>query len=251
MRTRKRRRSRKWSQVAERWRPAQEWDPTSHDVIDVWRFDLEVQENDWAILTPDETQAAKRIVVEEKRGRKASARAHLRRILARYLSTHPEEVKFIYGEHGKPMLAERDEPRFNLSDSESKGLVAVCWGSRIGVDIEFAREGRSFTDIADRFFAQAESAALRSLPSSDRPAAFYRAWTRKEAYLKAWGTGLSFGSNRFTLDYLGDGPGRLLTTEMPEDEASRWHFRGVELGPAYTGAICFEGPDRPIRWWTI
>jgi 4'-phosphopantetheinyl transferase len=237
--------------VAERWCPAREWEPASDDVIDVWRFDLEVQENDWAILSPDEAQTAKRIVVAEKRDRKASARAHLRRILARYIGTHPQDVKFAYGEHGKPMLAERDEPRFNLSDSESKGLVAVCWGSRIGADIEFGREGRSFTNIADRFFAQAESAALRALPSSDRREAFYRAWTRKEAYLKAWGTGLSFGSDRFTLDYLGDGPGSLLTTEMPKDEASRWHFRGVELGPAYTGAICFEGPDRPIRWWTI
>ena len=149
------------------------------------------------------------------------------------------------------MLAEHDEPQFNLSDSESQGLAAVSWGARIGVDIEFAREGRSFTAIADRFFAQAESAALRALPSEDRRVAFYRGWTRKEAYLKAWGTGLSFGSNRFTLDFVGDGPGSLLTTEMPEDEASRWHFKGVELGPAYTGAICFEGPDRAIRWWAI
>ena len=244
-------RDRKGSHVAERWCPAREWEPASDDVIDIWRFDLEVQESDWAILSLDETQTAKRIVVEEKRDRKASARAHLRRILARYIGTHPQDVKFAYGEHGKPMLAEHDEPRFNLSDSESKGLVAICWGSRIGVDIEFAREGRSFTNIADRFFAQAESAGLRALPSSDRREAFYRAWTRKEAYLKAWGTGLSFGSDRFTLDYLGDGPGSLLTTEMPKDEASRWRFRGVELGPAYTGAICFEGPERPIRWWTL
>ena len=237
--------------MAERWRPAQEWELAPDDVIDVWRFDLEVRGHDWAILTPDEARAARRIVVDEKRDRKASSRGHLRRILARYLSTRPKDVRFTYGEHGKPMLAEHDEPRFNLSDSESKGLVAVCWGARIGVDIEFAREERAFTDIADRFFSPTESAALRALPSEDRPAAFYRAWTRKEAYLKAWGTGLSFGSDRFTLDYAGDGPGSLLTTEMPEDEASRWHFRGVELGPTYTGAICFEGPDRPIRWWTI
>ena len=237
--------------MAERWLPAQEWDPAPDDVIDVWRFDLEVREHDWGILTPDEAQAANRIVVAEKGNRKASARAHLRRILARYLRAHPEDVRFIYGEHGKPMLAERDEPRFNLSDSGLKGLVAVCWGSRIGVDIEFAREGRSFTHIADRFFAQAESAALRALPSSDRPSAFYRAWTRKEAYLKAWGTGLSFGSDRFTIDHVLGGGGGLLATEMPGDDPSRWHFKDVELGSDYLGAICLEGPDRLIRWWAI
>ncbi len=237
--------------MPERWRPAREWEPSSDDVIDVWRFELEVSEHDWAILTPDEAKAAKRIVVDEKRDRRASSRAHLRRILARYLSTPPQDVRFAYGQHGKPMLAEHDEPHFNLSDSESTGIAAVSRGIRIGVDLEFAREGRAFTDIADRFFAEAESAALRALPAEDRRTAFYRAWTRKEAYLKAWGTGLSFATNRFTLDFIGEGAGSLVATEMPEDDASRWHFKDVELGPAYTGAICFEGPDRPIRWWAI
>ncbi len=237
--------------MPEPWRPAQEWRPADESVIDIWLFELEAKDEDWAILTPDEAQAVRRIVVDEKRDRKASARAHLRRILARYVGIRPRDVRFAYGEHGKPTLAERDEPRFNLSDSELKGLAAVSWGARIGVDIEFAREGRSFTDIADRFFAQAESAALRALPSDDHRVAFYRAWTRKEAYLKAWGTGLSFGADRFTLDYIGEGPGSLLATEMPEDDASRWRFRDVEVGPAYVGAICFEGVDRPMRWWAI
>ncbi len=237
--------------VAEPWRPAQEWEPPPDDVVDVWRFDLEVQDDDWGILAPDETQTAERLVAEEKRDRKASARAHLRRILARYLGTHPQDVRFTYGEHGKPMLADHDEPCFNLSHSESKGLAAVLRGARIGVDLEFAREGREFTEIADRFFSQAESAELRALPPEARRVAFYRAWTRKEAYLKAWGTGLSFASNRFTVDYMGEGPGSLLATEMPEDDTSRWYFKDVDLGPTYAGAICLEGPDRPIRWWII
>ena len=90
------------------------------------------------------------------------------RILARYLGTHPQDVKFAYGEHGKPMLAEQNEPDFNLSHSESRGLAAVTWGARVGVDVEFAREGRAFTDIADRFFSQAESAELRALPPEAR-----------------------------------------------------------------------------------
>lgn len=233
------------------WRPAQEWEPPPDTVIDVWRFDLEVRDEDWAILTPDEAKTVRRIVVDGKRDRKASAKAHLRRILALYVGTGPADVRFAYGERGKPRLADHDEPQFNLSDSESKGIAAVTWGVRIGADLEFAREGRSFTGIADRFFAQSESAALRALPAEDRRAAFYRAWTRKEAYLKAWGTGLSFGSSRFTLDFVSDGPGRLLTTEMPDDDASRWRFKDVDLGEDYIGAICFEGPDRPIRWWAI
>ena len=142
-------------------------------MIDVWRFNLEVEDGDWAILAPEETQTANRIVVEEKRDRKASARAHLRRILARYLGTLPQDVQFTYGEHGKPMLAEHDDPCFNLSHSGSQGLAAVSRGTRIGVDLEFTREGREFTKIADRFFSQAESAALRALPPAARPVSVF------------------------------------------------------------------------------
>ncbi len=238
-------------QVSDPWRPAPEWEPGPDDVIDVWRFDLDIQEHDWAILAPDEAQTADRIVVADKRDWKASSRAHLRRILARYIGSDPQDLRFTYGEQGKPVLAEHAEPCFNLSHSESKGIAAVLRGARIGVDLEFTREGRAFMDLADRFFSQAESAALRALPREARSAAFYRAWTRKEAYLKAWGTGLTFASDRFTLDYVSGGGGSLLATEMPGDDPSRWHFKDVELGPDFTGAICFDGSDRPIRWWSI
>jgi 4'-phosphopantetheinyl transferase len=71
----------------------------------------------------------------------------------------------------------------------------------------------------------------------------------KEAYLKAWGTGLSFASNRFTLDYVGDGAGRLVSTDMPGDDPDEWRFEDVPLGGGYTGAICFEGVKRPLRRW--
>ena len=237
--------------MPDRWRPAREWEPPPDAVIDVWRFDLQVSKNDWAILAPEEAKTVRRIVVDEKRDRKASARAYLRRILALYVETPPEDIEFAYGDRGKPRLADHDEPQFNLSDSELMGIAAVTRGIRIGADIEFSRDGRSFTGIADRFFAKTESTALRALPPEEQRAAFYRAWTRKEAYLKAWGTGLSFGSNRFTLEFAADGPGRLLTTEMPGDDASRWRFKDVDLDPAYTAAICFEGPDRPMRCWSI
>ena len=237
--------------MGEHWRPAQEWEPTRDEVIDVWRFDLHVGEDDWSILAPDEADSARRIVVAEKRDQKAAARAHLRRILARYLDTDPRDVSFSYGEHGKPMLSDHTEPGFNLSHSRWGGLAAVLRGARIGVDLEFTRGGPAFMKLAERFFSSAESAGLRALSADTRPTAFYRAWTRKEAYLKAWGTGLSFASNRFTLDYLSDGGGRLLATEMPGDDPSRWHFRDVELGQDFIGALCFDGPDRPIRWWAL
>lgn len=237
--------------MPEGWRPARDWTPPSEDVIDVWRLDLTILDEDWDLLSPDESERATRIVVGEKRDQKAAGRAHLRRILSRYLDADPKSLRFEYGEHGKPGLAEHLDPRFNLSHSEKVGLVGVTRDVRIGVDVEQARGGRAFSDLAHRFFSVEESVALDELTESERPAAFYRAWTRKEAYLKALGTGLSFPPNGFTIDYTGEGPGHLVTTDMPGDDPAAWRFADVELGSDFVGAICFEGPERPIRWWEV
>ena len=234
--------------MPEHWRPAGHWTPPADDVIDVWRFDLSLRDGDWDVLSPDEAQRARRIIVPDKSEQRAAARARLRHILARYLDADPAGLRFEYGEHGKPALSRDAAPSFNLSHSGSVGLIGVTDGVRIGVDVEYAAPGRAFSAIAKRFFSRAESADLDALSEPERPFAFYRAWTRKEAYLKAWGTGLTFPSDRFTIQYT-HGPGRLVATHMPGDEPAGWRFANVEAGPEYAGAICFEGAERVIRWW--
>lgn len=231
------------------WRPADDWTPPSGDVIDVWRLDLTVTEEDWTLLSPDESERANRIVVEGKRNQKASSRAQLRRILSLYVDIEPRSLRFEYGEHGKPGLSTHRNPSFNLSHSEVVGLVGVTRDLRVGIDVEHVHEGRDFSGLANRFFSAEERAALHELSDPERPAAFYRAWTRKEAYLKALGTGLSFPSNGFTIAYTGEGPGCVMATDMPGDDPSIWRFADVQLGPAFMGAICFDGPEREIRWW--
>ncbi len=234
---------------AQDWRPASEWTPPVGDVIDVWRLDLSVTDEDWALLSPDESERANRIVVEVKRDQKASGRAHLRRILSLYVDIGASDLRFEYGEHGKPGLPEHTDLSFNLSHSEKVGLVAVTYGTRIGVDVEHAREGRDFVGLARRFFSTVESDALMELTEPERLAAFYRAWTHKEAYLKALGTGLSFPSNGFTIDHTAKGGGRVVSTDMPGDDPGAWRFTHVELSSAFAGAVCFDGRNRLIRWW--
>ena len=162
--------------MPEGWPPARDWTPLGEHFIDVWRLDLTVLKEDWDLLSPDESVRASRIVVEEKQDQKASSRAHLRRILARYVDADPKSLRFEYGEHGKPGLAENPNPRFNLSHSEKVGLVGVTTDVRIGIDVEQARGGRAFSALAHRFFSVEESTALEELTESERPAAFYRAW---------------------------------------------------------------------------
>lgn len=119
-----------------------------------------------------------------------------RKILSRYLSCAPREIQFIVGNHGKPMIA-ASHVQFNTSDAGDYLLLGVTLRNAIGVDIEYEKKQLDFLALAKRFFAVSEYHAIASLPSSEQKAAFYRCWTRKEAYMKAIGTGLSYGLANF------------------------------------------------------
>jgi 4'-phosphopantetheinyl transferase len=226
-------------------------------VIDVWEIDLArpISEADSALLSAEETAKADRIIVEPKRRQSYRARAELRRILALYLGLDPRELCFVYGEHGKPALATGpgSEPAplcFNLSHSGDVALVGVILERpqlRLGVDVEEARPGREFASIAESFFAADEVAVFRRIPAREQPAAFYRAWTRKEAYLKAIGTGLSFSSTAFSISYgLGEAP-QLLRTERAGDAARRWRMIDLPCPSGYSAAACWDGEALELR----
>lgn len=215
--------------------------------IDVWHLDLIDAHADRSLLSDDELQRADRLKIDGRRTQFVAGRALLRRILATYLETDPTDVAFEYGEHGKPTLA-GDALAFNLSHSADRGLLAIAApGLELGVDIEYCKPSRSFLGIAGRFFAEPESAALLALPEDRRPEAFYRAWTCKEAYLKAWGTGLSFASNRFTIDYVDRDLPELLGSEMPGEDERPWRFVPVPVEGPFDAAVCYRGEDRWLR----
>jgi 4'-phosphopantetheinyl transferase len=226
-------------------------------VIDVWEIDLArpISEADRALLNDEETAKADRIIIEPKRRQSYRARAELRRILGLYLDVDPRELSFVYGEHGKPgvPLAPGGEPVplcFNLSHSGDVALVGVILGRpqlQLGVDVEEARPGREFASIAESFFAPDEVAVFRRIPAREQVAAFYRAWTRKEAYLKAIGTGLSFSSTAFSISYgLGEPP-QLLRTERAGDDARRWRMIDLPCPNGYAAAACWDGEAFELR----
>jgi 4'-phosphopantetheinyl transferase len=226
-------------------------------VIDLWEIDLArpISEADRALLNAEETAKADRIIIESKRRQSYRARSELRRILSLYLGVDPRELCFVYGEHGKPALAtapgEQPAPLcFNLSHSGDVALVGVILERpqlRLGIDVEEARGGREFASIAESFFAADEVAVFRRIPAREQPAAFYRAWTRKEAYLKAIGTGLSFSSTAFSISY-GDGEApQLLRTERAGDEARRWRMLDLPCPSGYAAAACWDGEALELR----
>jgi 4'-phosphopantetheinyl transferase len=202
------------------------------------------------VLSADEWERAHRLVFERDRRRFIVCRGVLRTILGRYLGAAPGSLRFRYSRHGKPALwsASGEHPlRFSVSHAEDTALYGVTAQRDIGVDIECVRADFATDDIAERFFSRREISSLGTLSPADRPQAFFRCWTRKEAYLKARGDGLSLPLSRFDVSLLPDEPAALLSAPDDPRETSRWSLRDLPAGPGYVAAIAVEGHDWQLR----
>jgi 4'-phosphopantetheinyl transferase len=235
--------------------------PESHLLLEsgevhVWRAHLYEEPEALAvsrsILAPDERARADRFHFERDRVRFIVARSALRRILNRYLNISPAEIGFSYNQYGKPVLsAEAGEPRlrFNVSHSHECALYAITRDGEVGVDIEFVREDFASLEIAERFFSPREIEMLRRLPEELRTEAFFNCWTRKEAYIKALGEGLSHPLDKFVVSLAPGEPVSLLSHDDLPQEPARWSWVELLPGEGYAAALAFEGELRLLRRW--
>lgn len=204
------------------------------------------------ILSADERARAERFRFERDRNRFIIGRSALRTILAGQLGTGPGRVRFTYGPQGKPYLAQDAGSggiRFNMAHSHGLALLALARDRELGVDLEWVRPLPDADQIAARFFSAAEHTTFRELPKDQRQEAFYLCWTRKEAYIKAVGEGLSRPLSQFDVSLTPGQPARLLRVEGDPAEIDRWSL--VSLAPAagYLAALAVEGQDRPLECW--
>jgi len=144
-----------------------------------------------ALLPEDEIARGDAFRTESLRRRFTVGRARVREILGAYLGREPASIRFVYGHYGKPALADVTALHFNLSHSEALAILGLCNYREVGVDVERLRELNDAQRLAARFFTEKEAHAITSLEDHARPRAFFQCWTRKEAYLKACGVGLS------------------------------------------------------------
>ncbi|HKX33372.1 MAG TPA: 4'-phosphopantetheinyl transferase superfamily protein, partial [Blastocatellia bacterium] len=201
------------------------------------------------LLAPDERAKAARYHRPEDRDRYTVARGMLRTILAGYLGHDPARLSFTYSSYGKPFLIEtqnREGLCFNLSHSHEQALLAVAWRCELGVDIEFMREDLANLEIAERFFSKAEVAVLQSLPAAQQMVAFFNCWTRKEAYIKALGEGLSHPLDRFTVSLEPGRPAALLTAENDPEAPRQWRLDALETSPGYVAALAVKRPRHEL-----
>jgi 4'-phosphopantetheinyl transferase len=227
-------------------------DALDNSVVHVWRASLSADERTVAFyresLCPEERQRADRYVFPEHRRRFIVGRGLLRRLLGDYLAVCPSDVSFRYSEFGRPVLTNGDI-EFNVSHSGDIALYGFARNAHIGIDVECFRP-IDVMEIAGRFFSPRERASLAAIPERVREAAFYRCWTRKEAYLKARSLGLQISLDSFTVSLDADHPA-LLSVDDDAEEPHRWNFTNLEAGPNAVGVIAFSGGAHGIVERTI
>jgi 4'-phosphopantetheinyl transferase len=224
------------------------------DTIQVGLFGLDRAGEDFLALlnhlSEDEKQRASRFHFDRDRTRYVCARGLLRRFLGKELGLPAERIRFRYGPSGKPTLAldhAGSGIQFNVSHSDGQGLFVLTRGRAVGADLERIRPLRHGRALAERFFADDECAALTPLTGEAWDRAFFRCWTRKEAFIKALGDGLSYPLRAFSVSVSASEPARLIRVDGEAGPCERYWLTAIPAGEGFEAAIALEGPPSAIE----
>jgi len=216
--------------------------------VHLWRASLDVAATARVTrlertLAPDERERAARYRFARDRVRYIVARGTLRAILGHYLDLDPAGLRFVYGHQGKPALTPEHgrDISFNLSHAGDVALYAITRGRRVGVDVEQVVPDVADSTVPEHTFSPREAAVLRALPLHEQTAAFFRCWTRKEAYVKALGAGFSLDLTSFDVSLAPGDPPALLATRPDPTEAVHWSLHDIDVGSGYTATLAVEG----------
>ncbi len=205
-------------------------------IVDVPSARLQVYED---VLSPDERARAQRLHRPHHRRGFTAARGILRHILAHYLGTSPRDIRFESGPFGKPFLPDPVRPPlyFNVTHSRELAVYAVSRDFEVGIDLEADRESTDYAKLAERICSPEEFLVFQQCPQVEQKAAFFRYWTRKEAFVKAIGTGLSFPLKQVTVSIASDQSPQLLTIEghVPHE------LFDLSLEQGFWGALAVAG----------
>ncbi len=218
--------------------------------VHVWRASLDHIAGDadrmrvlHALLTSDERQRATAFHRPRDRDRFVAARATLRLLLGRYVHEAPGALRFAYGRHGKPAVrrtAAQASANFSVSHAGSMIVYAVAQGVAVGVDVEDVRRDVPHAPLAARFFSARERDSVLAAPSDARATAFFRCWTRKEAYLKGTGDGTCAPLHRCDASRAPEQPVHTLD-RSDRWTPTRWHVYDVDVGHQYAASVAIGG----------
>jgi 4'-phosphopantetheinyl transferase len=217
--------------------------------VHVWQARLDVPPHQLdafaQLLSTDERIRAERFKFEQHRHRFIAGRGILRSLLARYLGYPPQQLRFGYGSHGKPVLLDFESLHFNVAHSQDLALYAMTRDRSVGIDLEQIRTVDNLESLTRRFFSPSEHTAICEAEAPHQATLFFRYWTCKEAYLKATGEGLGkLGGLEIELSLLQ--PAQL--KRLPSEEnPQHWHLQELELENDFTAAIVVAAPSELVK----
>jgi 4'-phosphopantetheinyl transferase len=213
---------------------------------DAWLFDVDLSAEEIAALYPllDRAERARsaQFRFARDRDRFIARRGRLRHLLGSYLGEAAADIVFHHNDYGKPLILGDEGLQFSLSHSHGVALCAVAWDRAVGCDLEWKDEELACRETADRLFSARERADLNRLAPTQWIEGFYNCWTRKEAFVKALGRGLSHPLDSFDVSVAPGEPAALLS------RPGQWSMDGFAPRHGFQAAVVVEGIDQAIRF---
>ncbi len=200
-----------------------------------------------SLLSPSEIVRADRFVFERLTLSYQLSQGALRLLLAHSLECEPADIEFRFGPRGKPMLQGSSRIRFNMAHSGDLALYALTVDCEIGIDVEELRDIPDIEKVASHYFSRAEASELLSIGDKiSARDAFFRCWTRKEAYIKAVGDGLYLPLDQFQVTLFRDAPAKFVHIGNDVSAAAEWTLEHLDPAPNYLGALAYQSTPRNI-----
>ena len=225
------------------------------DEIHVWRGIVDIPLADlqvyWETLRTDERERAERFRLPQHRNRFIAVRGMLRKLLGHYLNLAPQVIELGIGPQGKPFVQLQGPHQlyFNVSHSQKLVLIAFSANLEVGIDVEGIQSRLDHQAIAKRIMNDQEAHEFYKLPESEQKSAFFACWTRKEAFVKAHGKGLTFPLRDITVSFLPGQPVSIMKVKNPELHNFTWSIYSIHTRPQYAGALVVIGQPRAIKFW--
>ncbi|MGH9947837.1 MAG: 4'-phosphopantetheinyl transferase family protein [Pyrinomonadaceae bacterium] len=223
--------------------------------VDIWRVDLDIDPRSlnsfFELLSDDEKRRADKFVFARDRNHFIAARGTLRKLLGGYLGKSPEKICFEVRKFGKPDLSGEDgNLRFNLSHSNGIAAIAVAMNREVGVDIEFVNNDFDIFRVAQSAFSTEDVSRIETLPSRLQATTFFSGWTRKEAFLKAMGDGLSSSEElQSAVSFIGDED--ISYRSFANDKIADWSLTSFDIQDGFKAALAVEGNIETVRFWQM
>jgi 4'-phosphopantetheinyl transferase len=193
-----------------------------------------------------ERERAARFRFPEDRARFVLGRVLLRHVLGHLLGQKPETIELATTELGRPVLAQDDTLQFSISHSHDLVALALTANARVGIDLEWLHPPEDLPELARHIFSDDDLATFQALPASEVTTAFFRAWTRKEAYLKARGEGIAEGLRQISVSFGAEESGSVIDARE-KSGAKAWRLLALPLPADYLGTVACDQPDRQMK----